>query len=137
MGQVVHRVGFVSHDTLAAGCSPDGLTRDGVVEVKAPSALRHLDYLRVGRLPPTYRTQVLHLLWIMGADWLDFVSFDPRFPQAWQLCCVRVHRDDTAIAAYARHARLFLDEVERDLDGARTARDLRGVLRQVVAGGVR
>src|SRR5688572_24865265 len=38
-GQLVTRVGFVSHNTLLAGCSPDGFVGEweGLIELKCPA----------------------------------------------------------------------------------------------------
>jgi hypothetical protein len=35
---------------------------------------------------------------VCGRKWVDFVSFDPRFPEGLQLLIVRVERDDAYIA---------------------------------------
>ena len=34
-----------------------------------------------------------------GRDWVDMVSFDPRFPEGLQLAIIRVERDEGAIAS--------------------------------------
>lgn len=113
-GIVVSPVGFVAHDTLAAGCSPDGLTDDGLIEIKCPKAATHLDYVR-GGLPAEYRTQILHGLWLTGAAWADFVSYHPAFPLALQLKVTRLYAKDLDLAAYELTVRLFLGEVDREL----------------------
>jgi hypothetical protein len=33
-------------------------------------------------VPSDYLGQITHNLWITGAQWCDFVSFDDRFPPA-------------------------------------------------------
>jgi hypothetical protein len=59
-GQVVRSSGFLAHDTLAVGCSLDGHVGDfdGIVEIKCPLSLTHLDYWHAGRLPPAYTAQI-------------------------------------------------------------------------------
>lgn len=112
-GQIVQAVGFVEHDTLPAGCSPDGRVEDfrGLVEIKCPKSATHLRYLHTGRVPTDYLWQILHNLWITGAEWCDFVSYDDRFPPSLQLLIVRVARADVDVVEYTRNAREFLDEV--------------------------
>lgn len=115
-GHLVRPTGFVAHDALFAGCSPDGEVKGftGIVEIKCPKAATHLGYVRARALPLDYRPQITHNLWITGAEWCDFVSFDDRFPSALQLFRLRIPRSAVDVAAYELAARLFLDEVERE-----------------------
>ncbi len=116
-GHLVNRVGFIAHDVLEAGCSPDGEIGGfvGLVELKCPKSATHLKYLRTGAAPSDYLPQITHNLWVTGAQWCDFVSFDDRFPPALQLFLVRVDRNETEIAAYEVIVRAFLTEVEKEL----------------------
>jgi hypothetical protein len=116
-GHLVNRVGFLAHDELEAGCSPDGEIGGyvGIVELKCPKSATHLKYLRAGAVPSDYMPQIVHNLWITGAQWCDFASFDDRFPPSLQLFRVRVERDQTAIDAYEVMVRAFLTEVEKEL----------------------
>jgi hypothetical protein len=114
-GILVQTVGFVAHDELMAGCSPDGLSNDGLTEIKCPKAATHLDYLR-GGLPQEYRTQIIHGLWLTGASWGDFVSFSPAFPEPLRLKVTRVYAKDIDLAAYELNVRLFLSEVEKEVE---------------------
>lgn len=116
-GQLVQPVGFCAHDTLLAGCSPDGLVGDvgGVLEVKCPKAATHLESLRTQTIPGDYLKQIVHLLWITGAPWCDFVSYDPRFPDGLRLLITRVERHAIDLSAYEGLVRLFLREVEQEL----------------------
>lgn len=119
-GFLVEPVGFLAHDTLLAGCSPDGLVRTGdglgLLEIKCPKSATHLKYLRANALPSEYVPQVTHNLWITGAAWADFVSFDPRFPSALQFVRVRVERKQVEVDAYELMARTFLDECDREME---------------------
>jgi len=116
-GHLVRPVGFVAHDELLAGCSPDGEVRGftGIVEIKCPKSATHLSYLRTRTLPADYWPQVTHNLWITGAQWCDFVSFDDRFPPELQLFRIRLPREAVDLTAYELAARLFLDEVAHEL----------------------
>jgi hypothetical protein len=116
-GTLVNRVGFLAHDTLPAGCSPDGEVGgyQGILELKCPKSATHLKYLRAGTVPSDYLPQITHNLWITGADWCDFASFDDRMPAHLHLFRVRVQRDQSAIDAYELMVRAFLSEVEAEI----------------------
>lgn len=95
---VVTEVGFCLHDTIMAGCSPDGLVGDdGGLEIKCPSASTHVGYLRSQKLPTIYKQQVMGCLWITGREWWDFMSFHPEMEDL----IVRVYRDDEYINVLA------------------------------------
>lgn len=99
-GNAVQEVGFVEADDLHnTGCSPDGLIGDdGMVELKCPANMsKHLDALRTGAHAKEYRWQLQHQLMVTGRQWVDAVSYDPRYPERLQLAIVRVERDEAAI----------------------------------------
>ena len=133
-GQVVTRVGFVRHLSLMAGASPDGVIGDfdGLVELKCPRSATHLKYLRAGTVPPDHLPQLLHQLWITGAGYVDFVSFDPRFPEPWQVFIARLTRTAAAIGEYESKALAFLSEVDRECEAIGTMANVGGVLREAV-----
>jgi len=118
-GQIVQRVGFVSHLTLRAGCSPDGYVGDwdGIIEAKCPTSTTHLTYLQGfgNGIPEEYYAQLVHALWLTGASWADFVSYDPRFPEPLRLFVTRLERAWVDLAGYELAVRLFLDEVDADV----------------------
>lgn len=134
-GLVAERTGFLAHDTLATGCSLDGHVGDfeGITEFKCPKSATHLRYLRGNVVPADYLPQITHNLWVSGAQWCDFLSFDDRFPVRLQTFLVRVERDEAAIAAYAEKALAFLEEVDREVEAVRTMSNLPSVLREAVA----
>lgn len=117
-GFVAWSSGFCEHDELMAGCSLDGQVQDfaGIVELKCPKSATHLSYLKAGKAPADYLPQITHNLWITGAAWCDFVSFDDRFPAALQLVRYRVMREDVDLQAYELAARLFLGEVAAEVE---------------------
>lgn len=113
--EIVTRVGFVEHDELQAGCSPDGYIGEweGVLELKCPASSTHLDYIRENVIPAEYYGQLVHALWITNAAWADFVSFDPRMQRPeLRLFRKRLARASVDLAAYELAVRLFLDEVD-------------------------
>lgn len=115
-GHVCRRTGFLSHDELRIGCSVDGDVDHfaGIVELKCPKSATHYGYLKSGQVPSNHLPQITHNLWVTGAQFCDFVSFDDRFPEDLRLFHVRVDRDDDAIAAYAEKALEFLASVEAE-----------------------
>ena len=121
-GAFVRAVGFVRRDDVLAGYSPDGVVEDfaGLVEVKAPNMATHLEYLRLrDQVPARYVPQCLHGLWVTGAPWIDFVSYDPRFPEALRLYVVRFTATPAQLAEYEADALAFLAEVAREADEIR------------------
>lgn len=140
-GVEVRTSGFVRHDELAAGSSLDGDVDNfaGVVEIKAPNTATHLRYCATRRIPAHYVAQVTHHLWITGASWCDFVSFDDRLPARVQLLVLRLTRRDVDVEAYGRAARRFLADVaaavealEREVE-RRLARERRRIVRELCA----
>ena len=123
-GSVAVRTGFLRHTTHLAGCSLDGHVDGftGIVEIKCPKSATHLKYWRgKGEAPSDYLPQITHNLWITGAQWCDFLSFDDRFPEELQTFLVRVRRSDVDIDGYEQKALAFLAEVETEVNAIRTA----------------
>ena len=112
-GEVLETVGFLSLGPVMAGCSLDSFIGDrkGIIEVKCPESATHYTYLKTKEIPEDYRWQCLHNMWVSGADYCDFVSFDDRFPDDLQYLCVRLVRDEREIKTYAAAALKFLAEV--------------------------
>jgi predicted phage-related endonuclease len=115
-GNVARRSGFLMHSTLMAGCSLDGEIGNfrGILELKVPKSATHLEYLR-GEVPLEYLRQCQHNLWLSEAEWCDFVSYDPRFPEGLRLKITRITLDDAQRRAYELAVRMFLTEVEREV----------------------
>lgn len=111
----VVEVGFVLHPTIEfAGASPDGFVdADGLVEIKCPNTATHIETLLGATVPAKYLTQMQWQMACSGRRWCDFVSFDPRMPEAMRLFVQRVHRDDGRIAELEQEVSAFLDEVEK------------------------
>ena len=88
----VEETGFVEHPRLEdlAGASPDGLVEDGLIEIKCPSTITHLDTISSGKVPTRYQFQMQWQMECTGRKWCDFISFDPRLPENLQLFVKRV-----------------------------------------------
>lgn len=111
---VVKRIGFVSHDMLPIGYSPDGVIDDfmGLVEVKAPRPRMHLDYLEQPQIHEKHRLQALHGMFVTEASWCDFVSFCPDFPIP--LLIRRYTPTTQERLVYEMALRIFLEECDKE-----------------------
>jgi len=121
-GHLVRRTGFLSHNALMVGCSLDGDVDDftGIVELKCPKSATHLEYLKAGgKVPARHIPQITHNLFVTGAQWCDFASFDDRFPPELQLVVMRVQRVEADIKAYELALALFLAEVDREFEAVK------------------
>lgn len=128
-GELVDQVGFIQHDDLMAGASPDGIIPgdtpiDGVLEIKCRREANHLEILRESQaadrenraplFPDIYAPQCWHLMWITGARWVDLVSFCPSFPAHQQLVIRRLLAERFDARAYEMLVRIFLGEVDKE-----------------------
>jgi hypothetical protein len=122
-GSLAVRTGFLTHNTLPVGCSLDGHVDDftGILEIKCPKSATHLGYWR-GKceVPADHLPQIIHNMWVTGAEWCDFLSFDDRFDEQMQTFLCRVWAKDVDMAAYEAAALKFLAEVQVEVDAIRT-----------------
>jgi putative phage-type endonuclease len=121
----VVEVAFVEHPTIPmSGCSPDGLVGDdGLVEIKCPNTATHMDTLLGGTVPGKYITQIQWQMACTGRQWCDFVSYDPRLPEAMRLFIKRVPRDNGKIAELTGDVKAFLAELDEKLAQLRAKYD--------------
>lgn len=114
-GRLVQTVGFARHDEQEAGASPDGLCGTSVgIEIKCPSLATHLEYLKQDGEPPEYRWQIQGQMWICELDAVDFISYQPDFPENLQLVIRRIKRDEAAIKRLADNVAQFMAEVREE-----------------------
>ncbi len=115
-GNLVQRVGFLAHTEMMAGGSPDGVIGDyvGLVETKAPRPATHVRYMREDAIPKEHEAQLVHLLWLTGAQWIDFVSYSPALPEDLRLFVKRLNAADVDLSAYEKKVVAFLAEVEAE-----------------------
>jgi len=108
-GQRVRRVGFITTDDGAWGCSPDGLLGDGTgAEIKCPEPHTHVRYLLDGNLPDDYQAQVQGAMLVTGAPTWWFMSFCRSFPAL----LLSVKRDEEAMAALSETLALFCERLD-------------------------
>jgi putative phage-type endonuclease len=122
-GVSVTEVGFFDHPIIKnSGASPDGAVNAeeegkyaGLIEIKCPIETTHTNTLMSKSVPSKYIPQMQWQLACTGAKWVDFVSYNPNFPEELQLFVARVDRDDTYIAELEAEVIKFLDEVEQTI----------------------
>jgi len=107
-------------DTLIAA-TPDAFIETdpegpGILEVKCPDSMRHLDTFFSRSIPEQYHEQVLGQLEVSGRQWCDFVSFDDRFPKAMQLVIIRVYPSPQFGAESMPKIAHFADLVQQRVD---------------------
>lgn len=113
----VEQVGFIQHDKLMVGCSPDGLVgKSGGCEFKSVLPHVHVETMLRGGFPPEHKAQVQGCLWITGREWWDFGSYCPDMPKHLRLYRFRVTRDEGYIETLEAEVRKFLTEVDRTVD---------------------
>lgn len=116
-GNVCEEVGFIDHPTIQmAGCSPDRVVTTaqgdrGLLEIKCPSITVHWEYLQRRRVPPEYTKQLLWQAATCGVKWIDFISFNPEYPEELQFLCVRFYPDETEMRRAEEEVKIFLLEV--------------------------
>lgn len=117
-GRDVEEAGFLYLPRIAAGCSLDGKVVDagmkGILEIKCPKSKNHYAYILAGVAPTEYVPQMVHNMWITGADFCDFMSFDPRMPKELQEFHIRLMRDEAAIKRHEAGVYQFLMEVDAE-----------------------
>ena len=125
-GVSVTEVGFFDHPIIKnSGASPDGAVNskeegkyDGLIEIKCPIETTHTNTLMSKSVPSKYIPQIQ---WQMASvspnvKWVDFISFNPNFPEGeLQLFVARVDRDDAYIAELEAEVIKFLDEVDQTI----------------------
>lgn len=112
-GNFVEQIGFIQHDDLMAGCSPDGLvSSDGCVEIKSVIPTVQFETVLAGNYPSEHRAQLMGALWITGRQWIDFCSYSQDMPANLRTYIFRVSRDEEYITKLAAEVTVFLKEVD-------------------------
>lgn len=112
-GLMVVETGLIAHERIIGfAASPDGLCGDvGMLEIKCPNTAQHVEFIQTGTPAGRYQWQMLAQMACAGREWVDFVSFDDRLPEALQFRCIRFNRDDSRITEMEREVKAFLDEL--------------------------
>lgn len=130
---LVEKVAFIDHDTLLAGCSPDGLLR-GMrrgVEAKCVIPTVQIDTIDGGGYPSEHKAQIQGSMWITGFEEWDFCSFSPDLPAHLRTYIFTVQRDHVYIAELEAEVVRLLADVEKMLARlSHGGEDLEGQLRK-------
>lgn len=117
-GNLVDLVGFVKHPSIKwLGASPDGfIGSDGLIEIKCPNSATHAERLMSDEVPEEYVPQMLLQLICTGRKWVDFVDYDPRFPEKLRILVRRFEPTDEQRTEAAEKCAEFLAEVEEQMN---------------------
>lgn len=112
-GEIVEQVSFIDHPNIDdAGASPDGLVgNEGLIEIKCPNTATHIETLRSKKPSDRYYKQMQWQMACTSRKWCDFVSFDNRLPDNLAYFCVRIDRNEDAIAEIEAEVNKFLEEL--------------------------
>jgi putative phage-type endonuclease len=119
----VEEVSFVKHKTIEwYGASPDGVIhiektegKIGLVEIKNPfSSAVHWSYIKADEPPTKYKIQMMAQMSCTGAEWVDFFSYDERFPVGSKHFLKRMIRDQVFIDDMESEIKTFLEEVAHE-----------------------
>ena len=112
-GEIVEQVSFIDHPNINdAGASPDGLVgTEGLIEIKCPNTATHIETLRSKKPSDRYYKQMQWQMACTSRKWCDFVSFDNRLPDNLAYFCVRIDRNEEAIAEIEAEVNKFLEEL--------------------------
>lgn len=83
-GRTVKEVGFVEMNEYV-GMSPDGIVDDkNLIEIKCPADVKHMKIILDGRMAvdSTYIWQMQMQMLVFGAEWCDFISYNPNFAKS-------------------------------------------------------
>ena len=118
----VDEIAIIDHPTIPmAAASPDGMVgSDGLIEIKCPNKATHLEYFMDGVVPSKYIPQMNWQLACTGRKWVDFVSYNPDFPDWMQLFVIRHHRNDEDIQIMESEVMAFLKEVDQIIEKLRS-----------------
>lgn len=112
---VVDEIGFAIHPEIERfGASPDGLiSNNGLLEIKCPETSTHIRWIMGGVVPDEHRPQMFAQMSVLGRDWCDFVSYDPRLTRRYQLFIPPpLNATTEAILEVETHVRQFLGEMD-------------------------
>lgn len=113
-GLVFRETGFLRHTTKMIGVSLDGDADDfkTILEIKCPKPKTHVSYLQADKLPAIYRAQVMHSLYVTGAEQCIFVSYCDDMPDGLKTFKKVVKAKDLPLQEYDTALTAFLSSVD-------------------------
>jgi len=115
-GVMIDEVGLIAHPAIEGfAASPDGVIRlakgRGGLEIKCPNTANHIAVMQSGKHDTQYEWQMLAQMSCGELEWVDFVSFDDRMPEALQYVRCRYERDEDRIRKMESEVKAFLEEL--------------------------
>ena len=108
-------VGLCLTDDGCVGASPDAMVGDdGLLEIKCPSAARHIGYLLDGP-GNDYTMQIQGQLWVTGRSWCDFLTYNPSIAPR----IVRIDADPVVAVALSAALKSFVRRLQDAKDRLR------------------
>ena len=112
----VQKVGFITDDDHAVGCSPDRLVGEhGLLEIKAPLPHTQIEYWISGEISERFRPQLQGQLYVSQRSWVDIVCWHDVLPKV----VMRVEPDEKFIGALDRELQIFNYFIERVMEKIR------------------
>jgi len=110
-GQEIRKVGFIEISP-DLGLSPDGLIDDdGMVEVKSRAPHIQIETIEEGKPPPDVRWQIQFILWGLGLNWCDYVSFSPFIKTSSRYWYKKIPRNPIIITEIRTAVTIFLNQM--------------------------
>ena len=85
---------------------------NGGMEAKCPKTKKHMKTMLTGKIDTAYIYQMTGNLINYGADWWDFVSFDPALPDNLCYWCKRFTRAELPVQLVTDGVKRFLAEID-------------------------
>lgn len=106
---------FTLHPTIEYfGASPDRriVGSGGLIEIKCPTTPKFVAWKLAGVVPDEHKRQMLAQMLCTGAEFVDFVAYDPRLPEKHRLFVRRYTPTQDELDEVASGAVCFLAEAE-------------------------
>lgn len=113
-GVIVQECGFFEHPTIpSSGATPDRLIGDdGVLEIKDPTTLTHIDTILGAEIDFDYQCQMAYEIDCTSRKWADFVSYDSRLPGDMAYFCKRYIPEQSFIEEIRAEVLKFIAELD-------------------------
>lgn len=119
-GAIVIETGFFEYGDHAGG-SPDGImpSENGIIEIKCPfEGKTHIVFMEMEKssdllaVNKKYYYQIQANLLFTGAEFCDFVSYNPRMSDLMRMKRLRIDKDDKAITVLKERIQLASELLE-------------------------
>lgn len=115
-GILIRETGFLRHDDMMIGTSLDGDSDDFacIWEFKCPKSTTHVKYLKSDgvALVKDYQPQIMHGIYVTGAERAVIGSFDDRLPAGLDWIQREVRAADLPLEEYEKALLKFLKDVD-------------------------